>query len=411
MTRDQSGVAGRVYLGPQCPVETEGEPCEDEPAAGSRVTVAKQLPGDSYAGGEVVVRTTTDADGSYRVAVAPGMYVVTADAGMSCELMDVRVERRLFPASRPAARFGGSARQFWWLWRNVRTFDEVQTHSLFALSAVYAIIVCAVRRVPVLLWPHGSIDPFDLRKHARFKRIVGPLITRRLLDRCSALLFTTTHESRIAVTYGSRTPQEVVALPVAPLALEGADPVAWRKRHGVPSEVRVVLFLGRIDYKKRLPLLVETVSLLECRDAHLVVVGDGPDSERALVAETAARCGVTDRVHVTGWLEGTDRIEAFAVGDVFALLSDAENFGLSVIEAMSVGCPVVISDKLSLAEDLERAGAAVCVERDAVAAAKAIDMLLTHPEEAAKMGERARGLVAREFAPLAVAARLREVAP
>jgi len=88
---DQSGVAGRVHLGPQCPVETEGDPCADEPAAGSRVTVAKPLPGDAYAGGEVVARTTTDADGSYRVAVAPGDYVVTADAGMSCELMDARV--------------------------------------------------------------------------------------------------------------------------------------------------------------------------------------------------------------------------------------------------------------------------------------------------------------------------------
>ena len=90
-SRNQSGVAGRVYLGPQCPVETEGDPCADEPAAGSRVTVAKQLPGDSYAAGEVVARTTTDADGNYRVAVAPGKYVVTADAGMSCELMDARV--------------------------------------------------------------------------------------------------------------------------------------------------------------------------------------------------------------------------------------------------------------------------------------------------------------------------------
>jgi len=90
-TRAQSGVAGRVLVGPQCPVETEGDPCANEPAAGSRVTVAKQLPGDTYAGGEVVARTTTDADGSYRVAVAPGEYVVTADAGMSCGLMDARV--------------------------------------------------------------------------------------------------------------------------------------------------------------------------------------------------------------------------------------------------------------------------------------------------------------------------------
>lgn len=90
-TRDQSGIAGRVHLGPQCPVEIVDDPCADKPAAGSKVTVAKQLPGDSYAGGEVVARTTTDADGTYRVTVAPGNYVVTADAGMSCELMDARV--------------------------------------------------------------------------------------------------------------------------------------------------------------------------------------------------------------------------------------------------------------------------------------------------------------------------------
>lgn len=89
--RDRSGIAGRVQLGPQCPVETEGDPCADMPAARSRVSVAKQLPGDSYAGGEVVARTTTDADGHYRVDVAPGRYVVKADAGMSCELMDARV--------------------------------------------------------------------------------------------------------------------------------------------------------------------------------------------------------------------------------------------------------------------------------------------------------------------------------
>jgi hypothetical protein len=39
----------------------------------------------------VVARATTNADGRYRILVAPGDYVVTADAGMSCELMDARV--------------------------------------------------------------------------------------------------------------------------------------------------------------------------------------------------------------------------------------------------------------------------------------------------------------------------------
>ena len=70
----------------------------------------------------------------------------------------------------------------------------------------------------------------------------GSIITRRLLDRCSALLFTTTHESRIAVTLGSRTPHELVALPAAPRPVEGADLAAWRKRQGVLGDLPVVLF-------------------------------------------------------------------------------------------------------------------------------------------------------------------------
>jgi glycosyltransferase involved in cell wall biosynthesis len=347
------------------------------------------------------------ADGAAVTLSAP---VVRARAHRTVDLMDSRVERLLFPATRLVERFGGSVRQFWWLWRNIRHFDEVQVHSLFALSGVYGIVAGAVRRVPVMLWAHGSIEPFDLRKHARFKRLAGPVVTRRLLDACSELAFTTTRESRIAVTYGSATPHEVIPLPVEPLATAGTDAATWRRRHGVPEDAPMVLFLGRIDYKKRLPLLVEAVSLLEHRDTQLVVVGDGPESERVLLTEAAERCGITDRVHVTGWLEGADRIGAFAAADVFALLSDRENFGLAVVEAMSVGCPVVISEGVFLSEDLARSETVICVDRDARAAAQAIDGLLGKPSEASKMGERARQLVAREFAPAAIAARLREVA-
>lgn len=90
-TRDPSGVTGWVHLGPQCPVQTESDPCDDNPAPGSRVTVAKRLLGNSDVGGQVVAHTTTHADGSYRVGVPPGTYVVTSDAGMSCKPMHVQV--------------------------------------------------------------------------------------------------------------------------------------------------------------------------------------------------------------------------------------------------------------------------------------------------------------------------------
>ncbi|MEJ7832134.1 MAG: glycosyltransferase [Nocardioides sp.] len=345
------------------------------------------------------------ADGRDVTFSAP---IVLSQPHRTVLIMDDRVDRRLFPATRPVARFGGSARQLAWLVRHVRDFDEVQTHSLFSLSTVYAVAICAIRGVPIFLWPHGSIDPFDLRKHARFKSLVGPVVTRRLLDRCAAIVFTTPHEEQIAVTYGATVPHAVVPLPVVPVSTDD-DTGAWRSRFGLPADAPVVLFLGRIDYKKRLPLLVESVSLLERPDVHLAVVGDGPAPDTALLHDAARTFGVSERVHVTGWVEGADRAAAFSVADVFVLLSDAENFGLSIIEALSVGCPAVVSDRVFLAEDLQSAGVAVVVERDAVQAARAIDAILGDPVAAIEMGTRAKEFVASRYSQAAVGACLREL--
>ena len=87
------GVSGVVHLGPQCPVETVDEPCDDKPAASVTVTISERVPGESHTAGKEVATGKTDRDGAFRIEVAPGEYVVTADAGMSCELMDARVTK------------------------------------------------------------------------------------------------------------------------------------------------------------------------------------------------------------------------------------------------------------------------------------------------------------------------------
>lgn len=91
-----SGVVGAVRLGPQCPVEVEGEPCPDVMAVGVKVLIAEQLPGELYGAGDPVAETTTDTKGRFRVAVPPGSCVVTAEAAMSCEFMDVVVTAGAF---------------------------------------------------------------------------------------------------------------------------------------------------------------------------------------------------------------------------------------------------------------------------------------------------------------------------
>jgi hypothetical protein len=91
-----SGVTGVVSLGPQCPVEHPGEECDDEPAAGVTVTVSEQQPGEAYGAGPAIATGVTDEDGRFRIALVPGDYVVTSDAGMSCEFMDAHVTAGAF---------------------------------------------------------------------------------------------------------------------------------------------------------------------------------------------------------------------------------------------------------------------------------------------------------------------------
>jgi N-acetyl-alpha-D-glucosaminyl L-malate synthase BshA len=101
---------------------------------------------------------------------------------------------------------------------------------------------------------------------------------------------------------------------------------------------------------KRVPWLIEAFELAtRGRDAHLLLVGDGPEQEtcRGLVQ----RIGIERRVTFLGERDGLP--ELLAPADVFALSSQQESFGLSSLEAMACGTPVVSTDAGGVGEVVE----------------------------------------------------------
>jgi glycosyltransferase involved in cell wall biosynthesis len=122
---------------------------------------------------------------------------------------------------------------------------------------------------------------------------------------------------------------------VIPNAVEIPDPQPARAPRD-DSIVRVG-FVGRLDPVKRLPDLIEAVSLLPPH-YHLDVVGEGSDRRR--VEKSIARFGVQDRVT----LRGASALVDMSRFDVLVLPSEAEGFGLVLIEAMAAGVPVVATN-------------------------------------------------------------------
>jgi glycosyltransferase involved in cell wall biosynthesis len=131
----------------------------------------------------------------------------------------------------------------------------------------------------------------------------------------------------------SRVPrQKIVVIPNA------IDVDAFRDMGPRPMP-RKIGFLGRLDRIKRVPDLVEALSLLD-RQYELHIYGEG--AERARIENTIAHFGLGDRVTLHGAIAKPQA--AIAAIDILVLPSEAEGFGLVLIEAMAARVPVVATD-------------------------------------------------------------------
>ncbi|MDZ4257164.1 MAG: glycosyltransferase family 4 protein [Gemmatimonadales bacterium] len=139
-----------------------------------------------------------------------------------------------------------------------------------------------------------------------------------------------------------------------------------RERHGIPTDAVVVGTVARLNEIKNLVMVIATVAACSRHglDIHFVAVGDGPDRER--LDAVAARCGVTDRVHITGMVTTTNAW--YREFDYFVNSSFKEGTSLSVLEAMATGLPCVATDVGGNSDVLAAGDAGVLVPSDDVAA-------------------------------------------
>jgi glycosyltransferase involved in cell wall biosynthesis len=125
------------------------------------------------------------------------------------------------------------------------------------------------------------------------------------------------------------------------------------------EDKRFLLFLGRIHKKKGCDMLIEAFAKVAADDPDLNLVMVGPDQQQWSVElqAIAARAGIAARLHWPGMATGDAKWGAFHGCEAFILPSHQENFGIAVAEAMACGKPVLLADKVNIAEDIAADGA------------------------------------------------------
>jgi glycosyltransferase involved in cell wall biosynthesis len=271
-----------------------------------------------------------------------------------------------------ALGYGYSAGLYRWLRTRSRDYDALVVHGLWQFHGFSVWRALHGGPIPYFVYPHGMLDPWFKdaypMKHLK-KSLYWRLAESRVINDAAAVLFTASEEARLAEQTFTpyRAMPQVVGFGIAIDAaarLGSADAFAraWPETRGK----RRVLFLGRLHPKKGGDMLIEAFAQFAGADPQLHLVMAGPDDGEGTQAAwqaLASRLGVADRVTWTGMLAGDAKWSAIQAAEVFVLPSHQENFGIAVVEALALGVPVLISEKVNIWREIEADGAGL-VEPD-----------------------------------------------
>lgn len=308
------------------------------------------------------------------------------------------IKFHLFPCRYDYWRWSPALRKF--LMREVSNYDVVTVESLWQYPTYVAAKACRTRGVPYVVSTNGMLDEWSLAQKAWKKRPYLFLLERATLEGAAAIHATSKGEFNNSHLEGWNVGKLVIPLGINPsIYNELPDQSDFFNRYPALSGKRIVLFLGRLHYKKQPDVAIRAFQRA-CHDKEntcFVIAGDGSAEYVKYLERLAEDLGVRGNVFFTGLLQDEAVREAYRAATLFILPSWQENFGLSVVEAMAAGCPVIISKQIDLAGDIESAGAGLAVSPNAEENAEAISLLLESDQLRARMGKAGRKLVFEKF--------------
>lgn len=306
---------------------------------------------------------------------------------------------RLFPAIQvlPGTGFAGvaSPRLHRWLRSVLDTFDVAHVHLARDLVTLPAANLLRRHGIPYVVQPHGMIDPSR-------NPLAGPLdlaMTRPVLNGASSVFYLTPRERADLVAVGG------AALSLRPLA-NGVPEASLPPQDEVRPEV---LYLARLAPRKRPTAFVHAALALRERypDTRFRLVG--PDEgEGPAVTELIDLNNARPEVEWEGAIGPEATGPRMARSSIYALPAIDEPFPMSVLEAMSLGLPVIVTDTCGLAPTIERYQCGVVVDASVESLIEALDVLLADPDLARNMGQAGRAVTRSLFGMSTIVKRLVE---
>lgn len=283
-------------------------------------------------------------------------------------------------------------------YERLRGYDIIHTWELFtdwSAQAVEAKRACGTP-LCVMVWDNIA---FNMEQTLEMRAI-----KRKVIDNGDLFIAHTERSRRVLEIEGARS-EKIVTMDVGVDTDRFAPGIGPRKHFGLDDDAFVILFVGWLLPRKGLDFLLIALHELLQEDAlrrlrpHLLIVGTGPGQGR--IDALIDRLGIRASCSFVPSLPYDRMPEVYRCADVFVLPSIAtpdwqEQFGMSIIEAMSCAVPVLTTWSGAIPEIAEDA-AVLCQPNDFVSLHAALKTLMTAPERRAELARRGRELVLKRF--------------
>jgi glycosyltransferase involved in cell wall biosynthesis len=288
---------------------------------------------------------------------------------------------------------------------DIRHFDVVHLHSVFLWPTWASARIANAAKVPYVISPRGMLVKDLIDRRSRLVKVAWiNLIERGNLERASAIHATSCLEVAELRRFGWH-------LPPISMVPNGVDQVGNQNAEvstdvrAVAAEQPLVLFLGRISWKKGLDRLLRAFA----RSGIGTLVIASPDDEHLTpeLLRLGRELKINDRVKfLARSVLGADKEHLYARAQLFVLPSYSENFGNTVLEAMRSGRPVVVTPEVGASEIVRAAGAGFICEGDPEPLGAAINRLTADQALADSMGEAGRRHVEAHYSWPSIAAEM-----
>lgn len=272
------------------------------------------------------------------------------------------------------------------IWKQVKKFDAVHIHAWWNTVSVLSCLIAVTRGAPVILSPRGTLSAYSFQnKNAFYKKCIHYLLGKGLLNR-SYIHVTSIHEkSRLSKLIRPKSFFIISNF----IQLPGIYPA----KHSERGDKLKLLFLSRIEEKKGLDILLRALPQITV-PYHLTIAGNGEPSYINYLKEIAAGNSTANHLSWIGF-QDKQKFEVLNNHDLLILPSYDENFGNVVIESLSVGTAVLISDRVGLADYVTANNLGWLCHMEAASVAAGINQVTF--DQLTTIKEKAPAIIAHDF--------------